>query len=88
MIRGEQGGGYGERRGRGKSRNMNRGLMGTDNSVGIDCGSSGGRAGESNWVGGVVGIGTTVTEKQLKKFLRRSFPGILMCSQACVPLGL
>ena len=27
----------GERRGRGKSRNMNRGLMGRDNGVGIDC---------------------------------------------------
>ena len=37
----------GERRGRGKSRNMNRGLMGTDNSVGIDCGSSGGGQGRA-----------------------------------------
>ena len=31
----------GERKGRGKSSNMNRGLMDTDNGVGIDCGSWG-----------------------------------------------
>ena len=49
----------GERRGRGTSRNMTRGLMGTDNSVGIDCGSGGGRAEESNWEK----CGTTVTEQ-------------------------
>ena len=30
----------GERRGRGKQKNMNRGLMGTDNE-GIDCGGGG-----------------------------------------------
>ena len=50
-----------ERRGRGKSSNMNRGFMGTDNGVGIDCGSwRGGRAGESNMEKG----GTTVTEQK------------------------
>ena len=49
----------GERRGRGKQRNMNRGLMGTDNG-GIDCGSRGYGVGESNGEKG----GTTVTEQQ------------------------
>ena len=33
------GGVMGERRGRGKTRNMNRRLMGMDNGVGIHCGS-------------------------------------------------
>ena len=37
-----------QRRGRGKSRNMNRGLMDMDNAVEIDCRSGADRAGESN----------------------------------------
>ena len=37
----------GERRERGKPRNMNRGFMGSDNG-GIDCGS-GGRGREEQW---------------------------------------
>ena len=49
----------GDRKGRGKERNMNRGLMGTDNE-GIGCGSRGDRVGENNGVKG----GTTVTEQQ------------------------
>ena len=46
-----------ERRGRDKSRNMNRGLMGRDNGVGIDCG------GQGRVLGGENG-GTIVTEQQ------------------------
>ena len=52
----------GERRGRGKSRNKNRRLMGMDNRVGIHCGSRDeglGRAEESNGEKG----GTTVIEQ-------------------------
>lgn len=42
---------------------MNRGLMGTDNCEGIDCGSEEGRAGESNGEK----HGTTVTEQQFSE---------------------
>ena len=50
----------GERWGRGKSRNVNRGPMGMHNGVGIDCGNQGGgsRAGVSSRVKS----GTTVTK--------------------------
>ena len=52
----------GERWGRGKSRNVNRGPMGMHNGVGIDCGNQGGgsRAGVSSRVKS----GTTVTKRQ------------------------
>ena len=50
-----------ERRGKGKSRNINRGLTSRDNGVGIDCGNGlGHRAGESNEEKGR----TTVTQQQ------------------------
>ena len=49
----------GERRGRSKPRNTNKGVTGTDNG-GTDCGSEGGRAGESKAEKGR----TTVTEQQ------------------------
>ena len=39
MIRQKERGITGERRERGKSRHMDKGLKGTDNGVGIDCGS-------------------------------------------------
>ena len=51
----------GERRGRGKSSNMNRGLMGMD--IGGQTGSRGGRVRENNGEK----CGTTVTEQQFKK---------------------
>ena len=50
----------GGRRGRGKSMNMNRRLMGMDSGVGIDWDQVGGRSGENNGERG----GTTVTEQQ------------------------
>ena len=58
----EPGRGYNrKKRGRGKSRNMNRGLMGMDNGVGINCGSRWG-----SWAAESSGekVGTTVTEQQ------------------------
>ena len=50
----------GERRGRGKTRNMNRRLMGTDNRVGIDCEGKEGGAGETKGAKS----GATVIEQQ------------------------
>ena len=47
------------KKGKGKQRNMNRGLMGTKNT-GIDSESGGNRAGESNREK----VRTTVTEQQ------------------------
>ena len=48
----------GKRRGSGKSRNMKRGLMGTDNGMGTDCRSSGAGDRGEQWGKG----GTIVTE--------------------------
>ena len=48
VARGERRGIMGDRRGRGKPRNRHRGLMGMDKGSGIDCGSKGGRAWESD----------------------------------------
>ena len=62
MIRVEGGGDNRGKRGRGKSRNTNRGLTGMDNGVGIDCGSCRGGAGESKGQK----VGTTVIEQQYK----------------------
>ena len=64
VTRGEREGNDRERRGRGKSRNMCRGLMGMDNRMGIDYGS---KVEAGGWQGGGVGSGTTVIEQQLKQ---------------------
>ena len=60
----------GEKGGRDKSRNMNRGPMGTYNGVKINCGNI--------WVGQGRAIGgTSVTEKQFKKLWYIYTNGIL-----------
>ena len=61
VTRGEWGGDDKGKKGRGKQRNMNRGLMRTDNGVGTDCRSRvGDRAKERNGGKGR----TTITEQQ------------------------
>ena len=49
-----------EKRGKGKQRNMNRGLMGTDNEGGLTVGVGEDGVGVNNWGK----CGTTVTEQQ------------------------
>ena len=55
VTRWEERGENGKRRGSGKSRNMKRVLMGTDNGMGTDCRSNGaGDRGEQGGKGGMI----------------------------------
>ena len=54
VTRGVRGGDNRERRGRGKLRNINRGITGTNNRVGIDCWSSEGQGRSKEEKGGTI----------------------------------